>query len=213
MKLWDVPWVIVQAGGKGTRLGPLAADRPKCLLEVGGRPLLYHLFAALPRASFLVIGDHLADVLAAHLRASPPPVPARLVRARAPGTLGGLRDTLAELPAGDAPFALVWSDLLVRGGPDVELGDRPLLGLSRRFPCRWSHDPERGMVEAPEAERGVAGLFGFPGRAWLAGAPESGDFVRWLAGQPFTFDAALLDEVDDLGTLDAFHAYQRAHRG
>ncbi len=33
-------WVIIMAGGMGTRLLPLTDDRPKPLLEVGGRPIL-----------------------------------------------------------------------------------------------------------------------------------------------------------------------------
>jgi NDP-sugar pyrophosphorylase family protein len=31
---------IILAGGRGERLMPLTADRPKCLVEVGGRPLI-----------------------------------------------------------------------------------------------------------------------------------------------------------------------------
>jgi dTDP-glucose pyrophosphorylase len=33
-------WVVLMAGGLGTRLAPLTQDRPKPLLEVGGKPLL-----------------------------------------------------------------------------------------------------------------------------------------------------------------------------
>jgi NDP-sugar pyrophosphorylase family protein len=34
--------VAILAGGLATRMGPLAASRPKYLLEVGGRPFAYH---------------------------------------------------------------------------------------------------------------------------------------------------------------------------
>jgi N-acetyl-alpha-D-muramate 1-phosphate uridylyltransferase len=34
--------VAILAGGLATRLGPLARQTPKCLLEVGGRPFLHH---------------------------------------------------------------------------------------------------------------------------------------------------------------------------
>ncbi|HEX6512490.1 MAG TPA: nucleotidyltransferase family protein [Chloroflexota bacterium] len=33
---------IILAGGRGERLMPLTADRPKCLVEVAGRPLIAH---------------------------------------------------------------------------------------------------------------------------------------------------------------------------
>lgn len=37
---------IVIAAGRGTRLRPHTADRPKCMVEVAGRPLLHHQIAA-----------------------------------------------------------------------------------------------------------------------------------------------------------------------
>ncbi len=38
---------LVPAAGRGTRLRPLTDDRPKGLVEVGGRPLLEHVFETL----------------------------------------------------------------------------------------------------------------------------------------------------------------------
>ena len=38
---------VVPAAGRGTRLGPLTDDRPKGLVEVGGKPLLAHAFETL----------------------------------------------------------------------------------------------------------------------------------------------------------------------
>lgn len=40
---------IVLAAGKGTRLGPLTADRPKPLLPIQGKPILEHTLALLRR--------------------------------------------------------------------------------------------------------------------------------------------------------------------
>jgi NDP-sugar pyrophosphorylase family protein len=37
----DVRTAVLIAGGEGARLMPLTADRPKTLVEVGGKPLLY----------------------------------------------------------------------------------------------------------------------------------------------------------------------------
>lgn len=38
---------IILAAGRGSRLGPHTADRPKCLVELGGRPLLAYQLEAL----------------------------------------------------------------------------------------------------------------------------------------------------------------------
>lgn len=37
-------YIIVQAGGKGTRLGYLTKNKPKCLAPVENLPMLFHLF-------------------------------------------------------------------------------------------------------------------------------------------------------------------------
>lgn len=52
---------IVIAAGQGSRLRPHTADRPKCMVEVAGRPLLHHQFAAFARAGIddvVVIGGY-----------------------------------------------------------------------------------------------------------------------------------------------------------
>ncbi len=41
---------IVIAAGQGSRLRPYTDDRPKCMVEVGGRPILHHQIAAFQAA-------------------------------------------------------------------------------------------------------------------------------------------------------------------
>jgi NDP-sugar pyrophosphorylase family protein len=48
VQLTDVP-VAILAGGRATRLGPLAADLPKALIPVAGRPFVDHQLALLHR--------------------------------------------------------------------------------------------------------------------------------------------------------------------
>jgi len=52
---------VVPAAGEGSRLRPLTDDRPKSLVEVGGRPLLAHVLDALdpidPDRHVVVVGD------------------------------------------------------------------------------------------------------------------------------------------------------------
>ncbi len=41
-------YIIVQAGGKGTRLGYLTKNKPKALVPVDNLPMLFHLFRKYP---------------------------------------------------------------------------------------------------------------------------------------------------------------------
>lgn len=45
-------YIIVQAGGKGTRMEHLTANKPKALVPIGNRPMLFHLFEKYPDKQF-----------------------------------------------------------------------------------------------------------------------------------------------------------------
>jgi len=47
---------IILAAGRGSRMGHLAADRPKCLVELEGKPLIERQIAALRRGGVDEIG-------------------------------------------------------------------------------------------------------------------------------------------------------------
>ena len=55
---------VIPAAGKGTRLQPLTATRPKAMLEVVGKPILYHIFDSVIEAGireFVVIIGYLKE--------------------------------------------------------------------------------------------------------------------------------------------------------
>ena len=47
---------LILAAGRGSRMGPLGDDRPKCMIELNGRPLLDRQIAALRRGGVEEIG-------------------------------------------------------------------------------------------------------------------------------------------------------------
>jgi glucose-1-phosphate cytidylyltransferase len=51
-KLSDTPEVVILCGGRGTRLGEETKVLPKPLVEVGGRPILWHIMDHYARAGF-----------------------------------------------------------------------------------------------------------------------------------------------------------------
>ena len=63
----------ILAGGFGTRLRQVVADRPKALAEILGRPYIYHLLDGLARAGVhrvVLCTGHMADMLEAAVGSS-----------------------------------------------------------------------------------------------------------------------------------------------
>lgn len=99
---------MVLAAGLGTRMRPLTNDRPKALVEVGGKALIDHMLDRLAAAGVetAVVNVHaFADRLEAHLkmRTTAPKIVISDERPEALETGGGLKQALPLL--GDGP---VW---------------------------------------------------------------------------------------------------------
>jgi hypothetical protein len=293
----ELEHIIIQAGGKGSRLGPLTKNKPKGIVPINNTPMIFSLFNQFPRKKFIVIGDYLFDVLEQYLRAFAP-VKHLLVRAGGSGTCGGIGQAVRMIPDG-APVMLVWSDLILpdgiaarlaeigaAGGGETRRSGEPALsepngykpigrgpndcgdqqggntggagasdgaggiganggnaggagagacggingagasdcggsisggdsgaasgaenyiGISKDFPCRWSYEDGR-FCEKTSSEHGVAGLFIFRDKSWLEGAPESGEFVRWLGQRDMKFAEIGLWGAKEVGTPEAYAA-------
>ena len=55
--------IIIQAGGKGTRLEGLTRNKPKCLVPVNNLPIIFYAFQKFKDAEFTIIADYKTDVL------------------------------------------------------------------------------------------------------------------------------------------------------
>jgi len=129
---------MVLAAGLGTRMRPLTDDRPKALVEVGGRALIDHMLDRLVQAgtqTAVVNVHYFADRLEAHLaqrqaRGLGPRIVISDERAQALETGGGLKAALPLL--GDAP---VW----VANIDAVWINDQP--PAVEALAAAW--DPER----------------------------------------------------------------------
>ena len=59
--------IIIQAGGKGTRLEGLTRNKPKCLVPVNNLPIIFYAFQKFKDAEFTIIADYKTDVLEKYL--------------------------------------------------------------------------------------------------------------------------------------------------
>ena len=108
-----VDTAMIMAAGKGTRMMPLTADRPKPLIEVGGVALLDHVLDHLRDAGIgrIVVNVHyLAEQIEQHLAASGADLDVRISDERAllRDTGGGLVQALPLIS--DDPFICVNAD-------------------------------------------------------------------------------------------------------
>src|SRR5690242_10622320 len=128
-----VDYIVVQAGGKGTRLEHLTTNKPKALVPVENLPMLFHLFRKFPDKRFIVIADYHREVLREYLAAFAD-VEYQVVDAAGAGTCGGVDQALALVPDGEA-FMLAWSDLILPAAFKLPAGDRDWVGISQTFDC------------------------------------------------------------------------------
>lgn len=106
---------IVPAAGRGTRLRPATDDRPKALVEVGGRPLLSHALETLAphvEAVAVVVGYH-RDQIRGRYGASHEGTPLRYVEQT---ESEGLADAVLQgRPGVDGSFLQLEGDNVLRG--------------------------------------------------------------------------------------------------
>lgn len=199
-----VDYIIVQAGGKGTRMEHLTYNKPKALVPVDNLPMLFHLFRKYPDSHFLVIGDYKYDVLERYLNAFAT-VDYRLIDARGlKGTCAGITSALEYIPK-DETFMLIWSDLILPAEYKMPEGDRDYIGISKDFRCRWSYKDNQ-FLEEPSMDQGVAGHFVFQDKSHLNGLPIEGEFVRWLGEQGKKFEEWPLYKTKEYGILAEYQA-------
>ena len=198
----NIDYIIVQAGGKGTRLGRLTENKPKALVPVENLPMLFHLFRKYPDKRYVIIADHKKEVLREYLECFAE-VKYQVVDAAGSGTCSGVKQAADLLPDGE-PFMLLWSDLILPDSfalPAEPGGD--YIGVSQTFPCRWSYK-DGAFAEERSAEHGVAGLFIFRDKSALADVPMSGELVRWMQGCGMQFAEIRLSGTREFGILSEY---------
>lgn len=199
----DIEYIVVQAGGKGTRLHHLTKNKPKAIVPVNNLPMIFHLFHKFPDKKFIIIADYKADVLERYLQVFSP-VKYIIVNATGnTGTCAGIGKAISYIPVHKA-FMLIWSDLVL--GEKFELPEKEgnYIGLSGTFPCRWKY--ENGVFEEESSvQYGVSGSFIFKDKSYLTNVPESGEFVRWLKEKNEIYEVFTLGNTKEFGLLEEYN--------
>lgn len=107
-------WVVIMAGGRGTRLGELTQDTPKPMLKIAGRPILerivLHLVGAGIRRIYLAV-NYLSQVIEEHFgNGKDFGCEIHYIREESPMGSGGALSLLPETPA--HPIMVMNGDLV-----------------------------------------------------------------------------------------------------
>lgn len=201
-------YIIVQAGGKGTRLGYLTKNKPKALVPIENLPMLFHLFRKYPDSKYIIIGDYKYEVLKRYLAAFATVDYQMVCATKEGGTCAGLQKAICFIPK-ETPFLLIWSDLILP--KDFELPDQlgSYIGIAKDFPCRWKYEKDIFLEESSN-QFGVAGMFFFQEKSVLSEVPKEGEFVRWLAKQNIAFISLPLYHVKEYGLLSEYQKVETA---
>ena len=184
--------VVILCGGRGTRLREHTESIPKALVEIGGRPIVWHVisvYAAQGFRSFVLCtgykGDRIADWAAG--MAWPDGVEVACADTGIDTPTGGRIKRVADLLEG-RPFCATYAD----GVADIDLG--ALLA---------EHDRSGLLatvtVVRPTLQFGVAEI-GDDGR--VEGFEEKPRLDRWINGGFFRFEPGALDYIETDSVLE-----------
>lgn len=194
-----IDYIVVQAGGKGTRLEHLTRNKPKALVPINNLPMLFYLFKKYPEKNFIIIGDYKKDVLEKYLSAFAKVKYLVVGTEGNNGTCSGISQAMKIIPEKEA-FMLIWSDLILPDSFQLPEETNNWIGISKGFTCRWKYESNR-FEEEKSDEYGVAGLFVFSDKSELEHVPQSGEFVRWLQEEKKVFDELPLFKTKEYGLI------------
>lgn len=205
--------IIIQAGGKGTRLEGMTRNKPKCLVPVNNRPMIFWAFRAFEGHDIKVICDYKSDALKKYLKAFGPEFCVEVINASGTGTASGISQAIDNIKDNE-PILILWCDLLLSEHFEMPKCFQTLpltenfVGLSGSFPCRWSFRDGK-FIHAASESSGVAGFFVLKNKEELSDIPENGALVPWFQSTEKKFTPFYLENIIEIGTVKAFECYAK----
>ncbi len=187
-----LPKVAILCGGRGTRLQEHVPSIPKPLVEIGDKPILWHvihIYLAQGFRRFVLLTGYRAESIENFVQAETWPeetVIECLDTGLDTPTGGRLRRAAGALD--DEPFCATYAD----GVADIDLA--ALIAEHAELGARATM-----TVVRPELQFGVAEL---NGDGLVRGFVEKPRSERWINGGFFCFQPSVLDLLDDSSVLE-----------
>jgi glucose-1-phosphate cytidylyltransferase len=188
----STPSVVILCGGRGTRLREHTQTIPKPLVEIGGRPILWHvirIYAEQGFRRFILCTGHRGELIEAFVEHDglPSGLGIECVRTGEDTPTGGRIARVADRLRGER-FCATYAD----GVADIDLA--ALLAF---------HDGHEALatmtVVQPELQFGVAEL---NGDGHVSGFTEKPRYEGWINGGFFCFDPGALGYIGPDSVLE-----------
>jgi glucose-1-phosphate cytidylyltransferase len=184
--------VAILCGGRGTRLREHTHAIPKALVEIGGKPILWHvirIYAAQGFRRFCLLTGYLGEMIAEFVEAEPWPEPVA-IECLDTGleTPTGGRVHLAADRLGASTFCLTYAD----GVADIDLSALMAFHHRQRATATMT-------VVRPYSQWGIAVI---DDDERVAGFREKPRLDYWINGGFFCLEPEFLDYVEETSVLE-----------
>jgi len=198
----SIKYVIIQAGGIGSRMENFTKNKPKCLLPYKGKTILERLLDTFNDKKIIIICDYLKEILETYTKSILGRKDIYFISSDQKTTSSGLKKAFQLFDESEA-FIYVWSDLIFQSFNNFEFNKNVAVCVTDCFECRYQVSDNQ-IIKENSKLNGILGLFAFNSQNSLINLDESASFVGCNLKKIDDIDYVKIDNVLEIGTKEKY---------